>query len=165
MKKLFVIAFLTLFALGAQAQQHRPHGKECREPRVEEMVSDLSPLQKRKLEALSKESREVVNRLRAQKHRVCDSIRLYHEKDGDQSKTLYRLYERDGMLQAEISKEMYRTRLRIDEILTPEQLKTFRAKLKASFDEKKKHPGSPHRKPGKFDKPGVKDPGPHKAAR
>ena len=59
-----------------------------------------------------------------------DSINAVFEKYGDHTKELSPLIERDAALQAELSREYYRIKVRIDEILTRDQAMQLRAKLK-----------------------------------
>ena len=89
-------------------------------------MSNLSLKQKKSLLEVRERSQNRVNELKAQLATVRDSIRDYIHRDGDNSKVLYPLFDREGELQASISREMYALRLKIDAILTPEQLKEFR---------------------------------------
>lgn len=122
MKRLYLLLLL-LLATPVMAQHgkpaHRGGGHQCAE--VTEMVKDLSPVQKRKLENITKESRERVDALKKSQKQVRDSVALFMRKEGDQSKYLFPLFDREARLQAEISREMYVTKVRIDEILTKEQ--------------------------------------------
>ena len=90
------------------------------------MVSNLSLKQKKTLLEVRERSKDRMDELKAQLNTVRDSIRDYIHREGDNSKVLYALFDREGELQARISKEMYALRLQIDTILTPEQLKEFR---------------------------------------
>ena len=123
----FLIVLSSCFLAPIHAQ--RPHregpGPEKR-PDITEMVSDLSSSQKSKLDAISSDSRKRVDTLRKQQNAVRDSINMYRERDGDQSKALYPLFDREARLQAEISREMYATKVRFDKILTPEQRKELK---------------------------------------
>lgn len=129
MKYSFFVAFsLTLiFSNAIAAQEHE--GKHRPMINVEEVIDDLSALQKSKLDKLQKDSRENIKLMKEQQDQVRDSIRVLMKKPGDNSKKLYPLFDREGNIQAEISKEMYRTRIRIDEILTDEQRVTFKNKM------------------------------------
>lgn len=111
-------------------------GKHNEPPKMEEMVSNLSQMQKRKLETISEESREAVDKKRAELKAVRNSIRQLIDKEGDQSARIFPLMDREAALEAEISKIMYRTRLQIDEVLTKEQIAEFRAKREA---DRKRH--------------------------
>ena len=71
-------------------------------------------------------SRERIGKLKAELGEVRDSIRMLMRRDGDNAKVLSPLFDREGALQAQIAKEMYAMRTRIDAILTPEQLKELR---------------------------------------
>lgn len=130
---LFAFCFCLLVPFGASAQGHG-HGKgmsartpgDNPPPKIEEMVSDLSVTQKKKLLQVQSLSRERIGKLKAELGEVRDSIRMLMRRDGDNAKALYPLFDREGALQAQIAKEMYAMRTRIDAILTPEQLKELR---------------------------------------
>ena len=76
-------------------------------------------------------SRKEVDRLHAELDKVRKQINQLINSDGDNSEQLFPLFDREGALRAEISKEMYRTRRQIDEILTKEQLAEFRSRCEA----------------------------------
>ena len=85
------------------------------------MVGNLSAAQKRKIESISKESRQHVDNLRKQQKAVRDSIAMYMELEGDQSAALYPLFDREAAINVAIGREMYAGKVRIDEVLTKEQ--------------------------------------------
>ena len=125
MKKIFLIALMAL-AVAGTANAQRPgkamHEKECdKHPDITEMVSDLSSAQKRKLETITKESKERMEPLRKMQASVRDSIGMLMDREGDHSKVIFPLFDRDARLQTEISREMYVTKVRIDQVLTKEQ--------------------------------------------
>jgi len=130
MKKLFLIAIISIsnfqFSIATAQRPHREGPGPEKRPDITEMVSDLSSSQKSKLDAISSDSRKRVDALRKQQNAVRDSINMYMERDGDQSKALYPLFDREARLQAEISREMYATKVRFDKILTPEQRKELK---------------------------------------
>lgn len=134
MKKALLLSLLVVFTLPLAAQ----HGGKHKD--ITELVSDLSNAQKRKIESISKESKERVSSLRARQKAVLDSINMYMEREGDQSAVLYPLFDREAALHAAIDREMYSGKLRIDEVLTKEQ----RAELRKAFAKDK-----PHRKKNK----------------
>ncbi len=141
MKKLFLIAIISIFNFQFSiATAQRPHregpGPEKR-PDITEMVSDLSSSQKSKLDAISSDSRKRVDALRKQQNAVRDSINMYMERDGDQSKALYPLFDREARLQAEISREMYATKVRIDQVLTKEQRQELKDNSKRHHKQRK----------------------------
>ena len=131
MKHHFAFLLLLLVAMPVVAQQRdgRHPGKK-HQADITELVSDLSAPQKRKIEAVSKESKERVEALRVSQRSVRDSIRMYMDLEGDQSRYLHPLFDREAQLQAAVSREMYAAKLRIDKILTPDQ----RAALRKSKD-------------------------------
>lgn len=122
-----LFAFLVLPALHPLAAQHdgsRHEGK--RHAEISELVKDLNAVQKKKVENISKESKERVSALRQRQHAVRDSISMYMELEGDHSRELYPLFDREAQLQTAINREMYATKIRIDEVLTREQRQTLR---------------------------------------
>lgn len=137
MKKILILTLTLAFGLSLSAQKPKELRGEHKRPDITQLVSNLTDTQKSKLETLTKESRQRVDKLRAQQKAVRDSIALYMEREGDQSKYLYPLFDREARLQAEISREMYSTKVRIDAVLTPDQRAEFQ---KASKEHRKKHP-------------------------
>lgn len=111
---------------------------------IEAMVSDLSAIQKKKLETITSESKKRVEGIQAELNTLRQQIRSLMMQDGDNSAKLFPLLDREGVLQAELTKEMYTTRIQVDAVLTPEQLKEFRARMEA---DRKKHHGKPEGKP------------------
>jgi Spy/CpxP family protein refolding chaperone len=118
---------LGITAMGQHKNEHSRHHKEP--PKIEEMVNDLSAIQKKRLNTVMENSRKEVDRLQAELDKVRKQIHALSQKDGDNSDQLFPLYDREAALRADIAKEMYRTRLLIDEILTKEQLAEMRARL------------------------------------
>lgn len=137
MKKTFIIALLVMLALPgfSQDDSKRQHGRKHKD--ITELVNDLSASQKRKIDALTKESVERVSELRRQQKAVRDSIHMFMERDGDQSATLFPLFEREADLQVAVSREMYATKLKIDEVLTKEQ----RIELRNASSKANRHKG------------------------
>lgn len=107
------------------AAQDRQHRKDSRRD-VAEVVSDLSQGQKKKLDAITEASRRKVDALRMQQKAVRDSIGMYMKMEGDQSHALFPLFDREAQISREIACEMYITKVRIDEILTPGQRQQLR---------------------------------------
>ena len=126
MKKitLLLIAFALALSLAAQ-HDGKPH-KKAPKPEISELVGDLNAVQKRKVETISRESKERVAALRKQKHSVCDSIAMFMELEGNHSRELYPLFDREAKLQVAINREMYDTKLRIDEVLNAKQRQALR---------------------------------------
>lgn len=131
-----ILAVLVALSCTAVAQDGaKPHGKKHHKE-ISELVDDLSAAQKRKVESITKESVERVSALRTQQKAVRDSISMFMDRDGDQSATLYPLFDREAALQTAISREMYTTKLAIDQVLTKEQRTTLRS---ACRKDKKQH--------------------------
>ena len=135
MKRLLIsIIFVAAFVCSSQAQRDpaRGHGPKERNPiQIEQLITDLSISQKARIHIVTQHSKKVIDNLRGQLNDVRDSIRNYMDCVGDNSKVLFPLYEREGRLQASISKEYYRAKIAIDAILTPAQHKALQEKLAA----------------------------------
>lgn len=136
MKKFLPLALALFLAFSLSAQRQDGQRHDQKRPDITELVSNLTDDQKSQLEAITNDSRQRVEKLRAQQKAVRDSINLYMDREGDQSKYLNPLFDREAKIQAEISREMYASKVRIDKVLTKEQ----RAELqKASKQHRKKH--------------------------
>ena len=130
MKKIATLLLALAIAVTVMGQQKQDHHRRHKEPpKIEEMVSNLSAIQKKKLNTVMENSRKEVDRLQAELKKVRKQIQSLTNMDGDNSEQLFPLFEREGVLRAEIAKEMYRTRQQIDDILTKEQLVEMRARL------------------------------------
>lgn len=137
MKKTLILTLLAAFFCMPLVAQNHHREKSKKHKDVTEVVSDLSVIQKRKVESITKESVERVSALRAQQKAIRDSIGMYMDREGDQSAALFPLFDREAALQAAVSREMYNTKRSIDEVLTKEQRAEFR---KAFHKEKKRRP-------------------------
>lgn len=143
MKKLSVILLALMLGGSLLAQteggKHRQRPGRPEPPKIEEMVSDLSAIQKKKLETINKECKEKTAKLQKELDNVRSNIRTLMNKEGNQSDKLFPLFDREAALQAKIAKEMYSTRQQIDQVLTEKQLAEFRARLKADRQNHKLH--------------------------
>ena len=138
MKRLIIISLIALVATATATAQ--PGAKPPKEDNMEiaDFVSDLSKAQKSKIDLITKRSTKIISNYRQQLHNVRDSIRTFMNRSDDNSAVLFPLYEREGRLQSEISKEYYRCKLAIDNVLTPEQQRTLKEKMDKA---------RPHREP------------------
>lgn len=123
MKKTLILVAAMVATTTLLAQQPEPRqGKgKHRQPDITELVSDLTDKQKRSIDAITAESKERVAKLRAQQKAVRDSIAIYMDREGDQSKSLHPLFDREARLQSLVSREMYATKVQVDKELTPAQ--------------------------------------------
>ncbi len=142
MKRYFILALLIAIAAPVVAQHDGRHPEKKLPTDITELVDDLSAPQKHKIDNISKESKSRVESLRQQRQAVRDSIRFYMELEGDQSKALYPLFDREAQLQAAVSREMYSAKLRIDEILTKEQRAALRKATRRDVPAKHAKPQS-----------------------
>ena len=126
MKRILVIALIMTLSAPLAAQQEEKGQRQQTHVEISGLVSSLNASQKRKLEQLTHASQQRVDHLRKQQRAVRDSISLYMEREGDQSAVLYPLFDREAQLRAAVSREMYATKLHIDNILTPSQRQELR---------------------------------------
>ncbi len=143
MKNLFYLAAFILVPLLTFAQQKGRDHQEPKHPNdnIEHFVSDLTATQKTRIDIIARRSRENVEKYRKELDITRDSIRSLTDSPEDRSDILFPLYDREAALQAEISKEYYRAKSSIDAVLTPEQYKTLRSKIKEPL------PHDPNRPP------------------
>ena len=80
---------------------------------------------------------EELEKLHKQKRAVRDSIEMYMEKEGDHSKELYPLFDREEKLNTLIQREMYATKMRFDQVLTADQRKELADRNKRHQNKKK----------------------------
>lgn len=141
MKRILSITVIAAVALQCSlcfAQRPQREGRERhhgQRPDITELVSDLSSSQKSKLETITADSKKRVDGLRKQQKVLRDSIGSLMDREGDQTKALFPLFDREAKLQAEISREMYTTKVRIDQVLSVDQ----RKELKTNGKKHKKH--------------------------
>ena len=146
---LTVIAVCIAVIATAQPGSRTPRENDKKGPmKIEELISDLSKTQKTKIDNITKRTTKTIDNYRQQLNSVRDSIRSYMESPNDHSNILFPLYEREGRLQAEISKEYYRCKVAIDKLLTPEQYRTLKEQMdkhKHHRDAKRKSPSASHK--------------------
>ncbi|MCR5192753.1 MAG: hypothetical protein K6D59_05555 [Bacteroidales bacterium] len=127
---LFTIALVALpLLLSAQSEGNHQKREGKEHMKIENLVTDLTSTQRTRIDIITRRSRKTVELYRSQLHAVRDSIRSYMSSQEDHSAVLFPLYEREGMLQTEISKEYYRTKVAIDDVLTPEQYRQVTEKM------------------------------------
>ena len=136
MKKVLFFTLTLALGLSLSAQRQGGQSHKDQRPDITQLVSNLTDSQKNKLETVTSESRQRVDKLRARQKTVRDSIALYMDRKGDQSRYLNPLFDCEAKIQAEISREMYSTKVRIEQVLTKEQRQEFQ---KASEQHRKKH--------------------------
>lgn len=112
----------------AQAQRHGRNHERNKD--VTQLVSDLSQSQKKKLDAITEQSKARVSELRGKQQAVRDSIRMYMNMEGDQSEKLFPLFDKETLLQRDISREMYSTKVKVDQVLTAAQRKQLSEALR-----------------------------------
>lgn len=133
MKRIFILAVLFILAAPGYAQ-HNPRHKP---PKAEELITTLTPRQKRQLEAIDKEQRTQANAIKKELKQVRDSVHAYIDLYGDNTKVVNRLLEREAALQLKLNKLLYSTKVKIDRIITPEQHKEMHRKMAQSKSRRK----------------------------
>lgn len=152
MKRFFIFLTMVVFAASLCAQpgeqanrdKHHPEGGK----NIETLLPDLTAAQKTRIDIITRQSKKNVEAIHKKLDSVRDSIRSYMDSPEDHSDILFPLYEREGRLQAEISKEYYRAKVAVDQVLTPEQYKTLSQKMKEQRPPKQ-HPRKQGHKGGK----------------
>lgn len=140
------IALAISTTLSAQQHQHKHHARQPQ--KIESLVSNLSDQQKKQLDELQKQSKERVDKMNKSMHAVKDSIRTLMNQEGDHSRELCPLFDREASLQSAISKEMYASKVKIGKILTPEQRSELKDKMSRCHKDKKEK-GDKHLKKSK----------------
>jgi len=111
---------------------------------IEDFIDDLSVQQKTMLDVITRRTAKKLDVYRAELSSLRDTIRILMDGPEDNSDRLFPLYDREGRLQAEISKEFYRCKVAMDAVLTPEQLRRLQESLhKQGPPDHQKQPGRP----------------------
>lgn len=131
MKKVALLLLSIVLATSVMGQSKAEQSARHKElPKIEEMVNGLSAFQKKRLNSLMEDSKKEVDRLQAELEKVHKQIHALFDKDEDCSEQLFPLFDREAEIRAEISKNMYRTRIQIFDILTKEQVAEYKAAIK-----------------------------------
>ena len=141
MKRLILtILAVSLTCIAFSQPGHRPadNRRDRANRPIEEFLTDLTATQKTRIDVITKRSGKTIEFYRKQLKDVRDSIRVLMDDTRDRTAELFPLFEREGLLKSEISKEYYRTKVAIDEILTPEQYARLREQMKAERSKKKR---------------------------
>lgn len=141
----FSLALLFSFLLYAQPPRHMdgPRHKEAY-PNIEKLVSNLTSNQKKRIETITDNTKKEVAKLSSELESIRQQIKNLHDKSGDQSSLLFPLFDQESHYMAQISKEMYKCRVLIDEVLTPEQVKELHQSLEAERQKQMKNHSSRH---------------------
>ena len=120
MRKTLILIIFAALCLPSFAQQ-KGHDATAKTPKIEEIVDDLSLIQKHKLSTIYDETSETLSKLKAEQKEIKDSIFTLLSLPTDESERLFPLFDRENSLRAAIAKEYYSMRLRINEVLNDEQ--------------------------------------------
>ena len=127
-KTVILVALFLLVSVSGFSQQKGEH-RRSHDFKIENFVDDLSADQKKKIDDISAQYMKRISSMRSDLHAVRDSIRTLSDQYGDHTKLIFPMYEREAKIQTEISKEMYRMKLKLDKVLTRAQYDTLHEKL------------------------------------
>lgn len=116
---------------------------------MEEFIDDLTVQQKTMLDVITRKSAKKLNAYRTELAALRDTIQVLMTGRTDNSARLFPLYEREGRLQAEISKEFYRCKIAMDAVLTPDQYRRLQEALAANRPPDLSQPPAPPAKKAK----------------
>ena len=107
---LILLLVASTIAVCAQPKSPRPPKEppHHEEGRIEKILTDLTATQKTRIDLVTRETAKKVEKLRKELNNVRDSIKTYMDSPNDNTSKLFPLFELEGKLQAEISKEYYR---------------------------------------------------------
>lgn len=135
MKRHLLILLLVASTIAVCAQHKSPRPPKepphHEEGRIEKILTDLTATQKTRIDLVTRETAKKVEKLRKELNNVRDSIKTYMDSPNDNTSKLFPLFELEGKLQAEISKEYYRAKTALDKVLTPDQYRRLSAHKKA----------------------------------
>ena len=148
MNRILIILLALTISSVANAQHHSDNHHAKKGPAIENIITDLTVVQTRKLEEISSSAQPRIDALRRELKGVRDSLHTVMEWYGDHSDVAYPLLEREAALQLELNKEFYRTKIRTDKVITKEQHKAFRAKVR-EYKKGQHRPGDKNATPTK----------------
>lgn len=144
MKRILLLSIIISLAVSLSAQTPHRNGRQReKKEKIENIITDLTPQQKSQIDAITQRSSKNIERYRTQLDAVRDSLRLFMNSRDDNSKIVFRLYDREARLQAELSKEYYRTKVAIDAILTQEQYSRMQERMEARHKKASSNPSRP----------------------
>ena len=127
-KTVILVALFLLVSVSGFSQQKGEH-RRSHDFKIENFVDDLSADQKKKIDDISAQYLKRISSMRSDLRAVRDSIRTLSDQYGDHTKQIFPMYEREAKIQTEISKEMYRMKLKLDKVLTRAQYDTLHEEL------------------------------------
>lgn len=98
-------------------------------PDVAKFVKTLTKQQQDELKTVTMESKKTLEDYRQQLSDLHKEIQHYYGLPGDRSSELFPLYAQRSALYVKIDQAKYRTKMRIDKILTDDQQKELRENL------------------------------------
>lgn len=131
-----IICFILLLSADVLWAQYPHRHSAPQDDSALELIDDLTPRQKKQLERLYKESRVRIEAIKRDLKVIRDSVGSQLDLYGDHAATIYPLFDREAFLYAELSRELYRVKVKIDNILTKEQFEQYTNKRKALKEER-----------------------------
>lgn len=122
------------------AAQHASANQMAKQMPVDSILDDLTVQQKTLLDMITRKYSKAIEAYRHDLHQLRDTISHLMNEPGDNSERLFPLYEREGALQAKISKEFYRCKMEMDAVLTPDQQRRISESFEAKRPKGPRHP-------------------------
>ncbi|MBO4589337.1 MAG: hypothetical protein J5711_10640 [Bacteroidales bacterium] len=124
------IAAIVLFcAIASVTMAQSGYDNAYTPPDVAKFVKTLTKQQQEELKAVTTESKKTLEEYRRQLIDMHKEIQHYYGLPGDRSSELFPLYAQRSALYVKIDQAKYRTKMRIDKILTEDQQKELRENL------------------------------------
>lgn len=124
------IAAIILFcAMASMATAQSGYDNAYTPPDVAKFVKTLTKQQQEELKKVTLESKKTLEEYRKQLSDMHKEIQHYYGLPGDRSSELFPLYAQRSALYVKIDQAKYRTKMRIDKILTEDQQKELRENL------------------------------------
>lgn len=127
MKRIAAIVLFCAIACAATAQSDYDNAYTT--PDVSQFVKTLTKQQQEELRKVTTESKKTLEGYHQQLVDMHKEIQHYYGLPGDRSSDLFPLYAQRSALYVKIDQAKYRTKMRIDQILTDEQQKELRENL------------------------------------
>lgn len=140
MKRFILIIFALTLATGSFAQGHHNH----KMPNMDEMVSNLSPTQKRQLEKIHDDLKTNEEVIKKKLKAVREEIHNLMDQYGDNTPKMNKLLEQESALQLKLNKLQYQAKVQCDKVISKEQYSEFRQKLKANLKDRKERKQAEH---------------------
>ena len=118
-----------MFASNIYAQTTTNYEDSFTPPDVSKFVSNLTKKQQADIKVIAEEGKADIDSYRNELMNLREAIQHFYKMPGDRSSELFPLYAQRSALYAKIDKTKYYTKMKIDQVLTPEQQQELRTNL------------------------------------